>query len=97
MTRSVAIPGDGSFQLTVTSSAQGQVFSFSIPTADHRSVVKVTATGGTAGSSVYTYDSSNGHPDGIAADGPLHGPANSTGQFANLTRLDFCLKTTKYT
>ncbi|MGJ5751676.1 hypothetical protein [Streptomyces puniciscabiei] len=96
MTRSVAIPGDGNFQLTVSSTAQGQVFSFSIPTSAHRAAVRVIVTGGTAGSSVVTYDSSNGHPEGIAADGPLHAPVNSAGKFADLTRIDFCLKTTKY-
>ncbi|MBX7546739.1 hypothetical protein [Streptomyces sp. NPDC004232] len=95
-TGSVAIPGDGSFKLTVSSTAQGQVFSFDIPSSAHRSVVRVTATGGTAGSTVVTYDSTTGFPDGIEAAGPLHAPVNSTGKFANLSRIDFCVKPTKY-
>ncbi|MEU9476676.1 hypothetical protein [Streptomyces sp. NPDC048191] len=95
-TESVAIPGDGSFQLTVSSTAQGQVFSFNIPGSAHRSVVRVTATGGTAGSIVTNYDSSTGFPDGVAADGPLHAPVNSIGKYANLSRIDFCVKPTKY-
>ncbi|KOV59301.1 hypothetical protein [Streptomyces sp. MMG1121] len=96
MTESVAIPGDGRFQLTVTSTTQGQVFSFNIPGSDHRSVVRVTATGSTGGSTVVTYDSTTGFPDGIAAAGPLHAPVNSTGKYANLSRIDFCIKPTKY-
>ncbi|WP_143079221.1 hypothetical protein [Streptomyces monashensis] len=96
MTESVAIPGDGSFQLTVSSATQGQVFSFNIPGTAHRSVVRVTATGGTAGSTVVNYDSTTGFPDGVAAAGSLHAPVNSTGKYANLTRIDFCVKPTKY-
>ncbi|WP_153533954.1 hypothetical protein [Streptomyces sp. RB17] len=72
------------------------MFSFSIPGSAHRAAVRVTATGGTAGSSVFTYDSSNGHPGGIAADGPLHAPVKSNGKYAHLTRIDFCLKPTNY-
>ncbi|WP_369246698.1 hypothetical protein [Streptomyces sp. R41] len=97
MTGPVTIPGDGTFQLTVSNTAQGEVFSFSIPATDHRAAVKVTATGVTGAVNVYTYDSTTGHPDGIAADGPLHAPVNpKTGLYADLSRIDFCVKPTKY-
>ncbi|MEU2713502.1 hypothetical protein [Streptomyces sp. NPDC007205] len=91
----VAIPGDGSLQLTVSSGTQGEVFGFSIPSSAHRAAVQVTATGST-GAKVYKYDSSTGFPDGTAADAGLHAPANSTGKFPDVTRIDFCVKPTKY-
>ena len=95
-TGTVSIPGDGSFQITVTDTPQGQVFSFNIPPNDHRAAVKVTAKGGTGGANVYTYDSAAGFPDGIAADGSLHTPINPSGKYADLSHIDFCVIVTRY-
>ncbi|OIJ86113.1 hypothetical protein BIV25_42225 [Streptomyces sp. MUSC 14] len=91
----VSIPGDGTFGLTVSNSSQGQVFSFTIPASDHRAAVKVTAKGGNA-ANVYTYDSTTGFPNGIAADGSLHAPINPSGKFADLSHIDFCVIPTNY-
>ncbi|MEU8027497.1 hypothetical protein [Streptomyces sp. NPDC049099] len=95
LTGPVAIPGDGSLQLTVTNGTQGEVFGFSIPSSAHRSAVQVTVTGST-GAKVYNYDSSTGFPDGTAADAGLHAPADSSGKDPLITRIDFCVKPTKY-
>ncbi|MGW3203330.1 hypothetical protein [Streptomyces sp. NPDC001135] len=95
MSGPVAIPGDGNLQLTVSNGTQGQVFGFSIPSSAHRSAVQVTVTSST-GAKVYKYDSSTGFPDGTAADAGLHAPATSSGKDPDITRIDFCVKTTKY-
>ncbi|MER6573837.1 hypothetical protein ABT288_48875 [Streptomyces sp. NPDC001093] len=91
----VSIPGDGTFQLTVSSSTDGQVFSFDIPASDHRAAVKVTAKGGD-NANVYTYDSTTGFPSGISADGSLHAPINASGKFADLSHIDFCVVPSNY-
>lgn len=91
----VAIPGDGNLQLTIHNGTQGETFDFDVPAAAHRTVVQVTATG-SAGAKVYTYDSTTGFPDGKAADTGLHSTANSAGQDPVITRIDFCVKPTKY-
>ncbi|MEU1402296.1 hypothetical protein ABZ471_07995 [Streptomyces sp. NPDC005728] len=95
MTGPVAIPGDGNLQLTVSNSSQGKTFAFDVPASAHRTVVQVTATGST-GALVYKYDSSTGFPDGKAADAGLHDPADSSGNYSDITRIDFCVKPTKY-
>ncbi|MEU8028332.1 hypothetical protein [Streptomyces sp. NPDC049099] len=95
-TGTVSIPGDGTFQLTVTDTTAGQVFSFSIPATDQRAAVKVTAKGGTGGANVYTYDSTTGFPTGITMDGSLHAPINPSGKFADLSHIDFCVIPSRY-
>ncbi|GGU75390.1 hypothetical protein GCM10010260_04340 [Streptomyces filipinensis] len=95
-TGSVNIPGDGNFTITVTDTTAGQVFSFDIPTADHRSAIKVVAKGGTGGANVYTYDSTTGFPNGITMDGSLHAPINPSGKFADLSHIDFCVIPSNY-
>ncbi|MFF7351654.1 MULTISPECIES: hypothetical protein [Streptomyces] len=95
VTGPVAIPGDGNLQLTIGSNAQGEVFGFNIPSSAHRSVVQVAVTGST-GVNVYKYDSTTGFPDGKAADTGLHALANANGKDPDITRIDFCVKTTKY-
>ncbi len=92
----VAIPGDGTFQITVTESDKGEAFSFNVPSSAHRTVVRVTATGEDGGTTVKTYDSKSGYPDGIAAAGPIHAPAASDGKYEDLESIDFCVKPTPY-
>ncbi|MFI9151010.1 hypothetical protein [Streptomyces sp. NPDC053367] len=92
----VDIPGDGTLQLTVTDTPEGQVFSFDIPPSARRAAVEVTAKGGTGGANVYSYDASTGFPGGIAADGSLHAPLNPSGKYADLSHIDFCVIPSDY-
>lgn len=85
-TGSVNIPGDGSLDIIVSNTDQGQVFSFFIPDAAQRAATKVVAKGGNIGANVYTYPS-----PGSTADGFLHTPINPSGKFADLSHIDFCV------
>ncbi|GHI03772.1 hypothetical protein AQI88_09105 [Streptomyces cellostaticus] len=91
-TTNVPIPGDDAktFELTVTNTDQGQVFSFHIPDDAQRAAVQVTAKGGNVGANVYTYDSMR-FPNGEVIDGSLHAPINPSNKFADLSHIDFCL------
>ena len=80
-TDAVAIPGyPGMFvTVSVTSTDDGQVFSFSSDVP----VVRVVAKGGNVGANIYTY------APAVYGDTSLHAPVNPSGKYADLSHIDF--------
>ncbi|MGH7491318.1 MAG: T9SS type A sorting domain-containing protein [bacterium] len=78
--------------VTITSSACGEVFSWSV--SENVVIDQVVAKGGNQGANVYNYTSVNPSP---TSDGSLHAPRNfneQTGEYtttyADLSHIDFC-------
>ena len=80
-TDAVAIPGHPGMFVTVTvaSTDDGQVFSFSSDVP----VVRVVAKGGNVGANIYEY------APAVYGDSSLHAPVNPSGKYADLSHIDF--------
>lgn len=88
------LPGGGEITLFVDTTAAGQQFDFVIE--DDVAARHVIAKGG-PNANVYTYNAATGFANGITADDDLHAPVNpNTGDYFDLSHIDFCLIPSPY-
>ncbi|MFF5028225.1 hypothetical protein ACWCPJ_25010 [Streptomyces collinus] len=91
----VAIPGDGSGDVTLTFSNGNKEMAFSIAQPNSIAVRQVTVAGG-PNANRYIYDSNTGFPNGIDSDSGLFPPLNPGGQMPGIGRVDLCFVPDNY-
>lgn len=71
--------------VTISEAAGGQVFSWQV--SDGIVIDQVVAKGGSGGANIYDYTTIDPNP---SSDGSLHSPLNPSGEYADLSHIDFC-------
>ncbi|WP_333775309.1 hypothetical protein [Streptomyces sp. IBSBF 3136] len=91
----IAIPGDGSGDVTLTFTNGNKELSFDIAEPNSIAVSQVTVAGG-PNANRYIYDAATGFPNGIDSDTGLFPPLNPGGQMPGIGRVDFCFVPDNY-